>query len=65
MHKRTNIELDVELIQKALKITNLTTIKEVVHHSLRETIRMNQRRNLLKFKGKIDWNGNLDEMRNV
>ncbi len=65
MHKRTNIELDVELLNQALKATNLSTIKEVVHYSLRETIKMSQRKNLLKLKGKVKWDGNLNEMRKV
>ncbi len=65
MHKRTNIELDVELLNQALKATNLSTIKEVVHYSLRETIKMNQRKNLLKLKGKVKWDGDLNEIRKV
>ncbi|MBN1118371.1 MAG: type II toxin-antitoxin system VapB family antitoxin [Bacteroidales bacterium] len=63
MHKRTNIELDVDLVNKAMELTHITTIKDVVHHSLRELIRLNKRKELLKFKGKVKWEGNLDEMR--
>jgi len=65
MHKRTNIELDVDLVKKAMELTHLHTIKDVVHHSLTEVIRMNKRKNILKFKGKVNWNGNLDEMRSI
>lgn len=65
MHKRTNIELDVDLLKKAMELTHINTIKEVVHHSLKEVIRMNKRKELLKFRGKINWEGNLDEMRSV
>lgn len=65
MHKRTNIEIDVDLVKKAMELTHLTTIKDVVHHSLAEVIRMNKRKELLRFKGKIKWNGNLDEMRSI
>jgi Arc/MetJ family transcription regulator len=63
MHKRTNIELDTDLVRKAMELTHINTIKDVVHHSLREVIRMNKRKQLLKLKGKINWEGNLDEMR--
>ncbi len=65
MHKRTNIELDLELINKALKITNLSTIKDVVHYALQETIKMNQRKNLLKLKGNVNWEGNLEDVRAI
>lgn len=63
MHKRTNIELDVDLIKKAMELTNLSTIKDVVHHSLREVIKSSTRKKMLSFKGKVDWDGDLDQMR--
>ena len=47
-----------------MEITHIDTIREVVHHSLRELIRFNKRRELLNLKGKIKWEGNLNEMRN-
>ena len=65
MHKRTNIELDVDLIKLAMQLTNLTTIKDVVHYSLKEVIKMSKRKELLKLKGKVDWDGDLDEMRAI
>lgn len=63
MFKRTNIELDVDLVKKAMEISNIETIKEVVHHSLRELINLNKRKRLLNLKGTIHWEGNLNEMR--
>jgi len=65
MHKRTNIELDIELVKKAMEVTNKTTIKDVVHHSLHEIIKMNKRKELLKLKGKVKWEGDLNEMRSI
>ena len=65
MHKRTNIELDVDLVNKAMEITHLKTIKDVVHHSLKEVIRLNKRKEILKLRGKINWEGNLNEMRSL
>ena len=65
MHKRTNIELDVNLVNKAMQITHLTTIKDVVHYSLNEVIRLNKRKELLKLKGKVEWEGDLNEMRSI
>jgi Arc/MetJ family transcription regulator len=63
MYKRTNIELDVALIKEAMKVSHIDTIKEVVHESLRELIKLQKRKKLLKLKGKIKWEGNLDQMR--
>lgn len=63
MHKRTNIELDVDLIKKAMELTKLSTIKDVVHHSLEEIIKVNTRKKMLTLKGNVKWVGDLDEMR--
>lgn len=65
MHKRTNIELDIDLLKKAMELTHLKTIKDVVHHALREVIKQNERKKLLSLKGKILWEGSLEEMRSV
>jgi len=63
MYKRTNIELDIDLLNQAMELTKISTIKDVVNYSLNEVIKLNKRKGLLKHKGKIDWEGNLDQMR--
>ena len=63
--KRTNIELDVALLEEAMKLTDSKSIKDLVHYSLKEVIRLNKKKELLKFKGKVKWEGNLDEMRSI
>ncbi len=65
MHKRTNIEIDVDLIKEAMQLTELRTIKDVVHHSLRELIKLEKRKKLLKLKGKVKWEGDLNDMRSI
>jgi len=65
MHKRTNIEIDVDLVSEAMKLSDLKTIKDVVQHSLEEFVKMNQRKKILNFKGKVDWEGDLDQMRSL
>ena len=65
MHKRTNIELDIDLIKEAMKLTHRKTIKDVVHHSLEEIIKLNKRKKMLKFKGKVNWEGDLNQMRSI
>jgi len=65
MHKRTNIEIDIDLVKEAMQLTELKTIKDVVHHSLRELIKLEKRKKLLKLKGKVNWEGDLNDMRSI
>lgn len=65
MYKRTNIELDTDLVKEAMRLTKLSTIKDVVHHSLEEVIKGLKRRKMLEFRGKVKWEGDLDEMRSL
>ncbi len=63
MHKRTNIEIDLDLVKEVMAAYNLRTIKEAVNFSLEKTVESKKRANLLRMKGKVEWQGNLDEMR--
>lgn len=65
MIKRTNIELDYDLVNQALKLTNKKSIKELVNHALEEVIRMQLRKKLLDLKGNVRWEGDLDAMRSI
>jgi Arc/MetJ family transcription regulator len=60
---RTNIELDEKLVAEALKLTRKKTKKELVNYALEELVRKLKRKKLLDLKGKVEWTGNLDEMR--
>ena len=62
-HLRTNIVLDKELVEAALKVTGLKTRRQLVEHALRELVRHHQQRKLLDLKGKITWEGDLASMR--
>ena len=61
--KRTNIVLDEKLVTHAKKLTGMRTTRQVVDHALRELVRHGKQRELLKLRGKIDWEGDLAEMR--
>lgn len=63
MYKRTNIEIDLNLVKEVMEKYQLKTIKEAVNFSLERTIESKKRKNLLQLKGKVKWEGNLDEMR--
>jgi len=62
---RTNIDIDVELMEEILDKTTLKTKKEVVDKALREFLRKIKLRELAELSGKITWEGNLDEMRGI
>lgn len=46
-----------------MEITQLVTIKDVVHYSLLEAVKSGKRKATLDLKGKVKWEGNLVEMR--
>lgn len=60
---RANIEIDDELIKKALKYSKLKTKKEVINEALSRYVKYQMRLKLLSLRGKVKWEGNLDEMR--
>jgi Arc/MetJ family transcription regulator len=62
---RTNIYLEEELIRECRKLSDLKTKKEIVNSALKEYVRLLKRRKMLEFEGKIEWEGNLDEMRSI
>lgn len=60
---RTNIELDEKLVKEAMKFTHKKTKKELVNYALEELVKRFRRKKLLELEGKVEWTGNLDEMR--
>jgi Arc/MetJ family transcription regulator len=60
---RTNIEIDDELMNKALKYSKLKTKKEIINEALREFVRYQMRLKMLSLQGKVKWIGDLDKMR--
>jgi Arc/MetJ family transcription regulator len=50
---RTNIELDDALVEQAIRLTGLTTKREVVDLALRELVQRRKRRDLLELVGKV------------
>jgi len=60
---RTNIEIDDELLQKALRISGLKTKRAVVEAGLRMLVRLKRQEDILSLVGKVHWEGNLDQSR--
>lgn len=60
---RTNIEIDDALMAKAMKATGLKTKRETVEEALRRLTQIEAQKEILKWRGKLKWVGDLDEMR--
>ena len=60
---RTNIVLDDQLVEQARKLTGIKTKKELIHEALRMMIRLRQQGEIRSLRGKLKWEGNLDEQR--
>ena len=60
---RINIDVNENLIKEGLKLTHMNTKKELVNYALEELVKKLKRKRVLKFEGKVAWEGDLNEMR--
>jgi len=60
---RTNIVIDDGLMADALKLTGVKTKREAVELGLKTLIRLKKQEEIRRFRGKLSWDGNLDQMR--
>lgn len=60
---RTNIVIDDKLMKDTLRATGLKTKREAVELGLRTVLRLRQQEELRRFRGKVNWQGDLDAMR--
>ena len=60
---RTNIEIDNNLMNEAIKVSGLKTKKETVELGLKTLVRLKKQENIRRFRGQMEWTGNLDDMR--
>ena len=60
---RTNIVIDDELMARVMKATGIRTKREAVELGLKALLRLKQQESIRDFRGKLDWEGDLDEMR--
>lgn len=60
---RTNIVIDDVLMQQALKLSGLDTKKAVVEEALKLFIQIRQQTALRELRGKLKWEGDLEQMR--
>ena len=60
---RTNIVIDDKLMKDALRVTGLKTKRQTVELALRTLLRLRQQEGIRRFRGKLNWQGDLDAMR--
>jgi len=63
---RTNIEIDDELVEQAMRLTGVRTKREVVDIALRRLIEKGTLyRSVRRLRGKLAWNGDVDQWRSA
>lgn len=60
---RTNIVIDDTLMQAAMQLTGLKTKREAVEEGLKTLLRLARQEEIRKFRGRLEWQGDLDAMR--
>ena len=60
---RTNVVIDDRLMARALRFSGCRTKRSAIETGLRLLVQVRSQKKLRSLKGKIAWEGNLEEMR--
>ncbi|MCY4220525.1 MAG: type II toxin-antitoxin system VapB family antitoxin [Thiotrichales bacterium] len=60
---RTNIVIDDDLLEGAMRATGAKTKREAVELGLAALVRLKKQEEIRGLRGKLRWTGDLDEMR--
>lgn len=60
---RTNIEIDDDLMREVLRLTGLKTKKSAVELGLKTVQRLARQKQFRRYRGQLEWSGDLDDMR--
>jgi Arc/MetJ family transcription regulator len=60
---RTNIEIDDHLMKQAMRASGAKTKRETVETALRLMVGLERQDRIRSLRGKLKWEGDLDEMR--
>jgi Arc/MetJ family transcription regulator len=60
---RTNVVIDDKLMSRALRSSGCRTKRSAIESGLRLLVQVNSQKKLRSLRGKITWEGNLEEMR--
>jgi len=60
---RTNVAIDDKLMSRALRSSGCRTKRSAIESGLQLLVQVNSQKKLRTLKGKITWDGDLEEMR--
>ncbi len=60
---RTNVVIDDDLMDEALKVSRLKTKKDAVEEGLKLLVQRKKQENIKDLRGKLHWSGDLEDMR--
>ena len=60
---RTNVVIDDDLMKNAMNASGLKTKKDAIEAGLKLLTKFKLQEKTRKYRGKLKWSGNLDEMR--
>jgi len=60
---KTNVEIDDELLEAARRVTGLKSEREVIDAALRHLVQLTAQERIRELRGKVTWEGNLEESR--
>jgi len=60
---RTNVVIDDDLMDEALKMSRLKTKKDAVEEGLKLLVQRKKQENIKDLRGKLHWKGDLEDMR--
>jgi len=60
---RTNVVIDDALMSRALRSSGCRTKRDAIESGLKLLVQVNSQKRLRTLKGKIVWDGNLEDMR--
>jgi Arc/MetJ family transcription regulator len=63
LNMRTTIEIDERLIRKAMRVSGAKTKRAKVEAALRLLVQTKAQAGMQRLRGKVDWDGNLEESR--
>ncbi|HCI76867.1 MULTISPECIES: type II toxin-antitoxin system VapB family antitoxin [unclassified Psychrobacter] len=60
---RTNIHIDDSLMSDAQRLSGAKTKKEAVEQGLKLLVQMHEQQSIRQLRGKLQWDGDLEQMR--
>lgn len=60
---RTNVVIDDDLMDEALKVSRFKTKKDAVEEGLKLLVQRKKQESIKDLRGKLNWKGDLEKMR--